>query len=410
MSGRQLDKEVYVVGGGPSGLLSARELNRKERDVLVLEEHQRIGLPDHCSGLFGIEGLKQIGMQKLPDEIVQNPGIYGAKLISPSGNTLIVRKRVPHAIVTDRSAFDREIAKRCQEEGVEILHRSRVLYCQVNKEGVKIKWKAKGKETKKGEGRALIAADGKWGSISKKIGIPYNKRKDMVFGAQYYLENVSDIDTQLVEVYQNTSFARDYFAWLIPIDESRAKIGLASKYVPATKILERFLLHHPIMSSRLRKAKIYKKVTGAIPMRGAVKRTYTDSAVVVGDAAGQTKPTTGGGVILGGICARIAGRVVSQAIDRDDTSANFLSRYEKLWKKQIGSNLRAMNLVRRYMNSLSNNDMDFLFEKLQRNRTIIEELGDVDDQKRIVRRLMTTPNMYNFYLKTGIGFVKSLFV
>ncbi|MCG3222973.1 MAG: hypothetical protein H7647_00795, partial [Candidatus Heimdallarchaeota archaeon] len=123
--------------------------------------------------------------------------------------------------------------------------------------------------------------------------------------------------------------------------------------------------------------------------------------------AGQTKPTTGGGVIFGGLAAIIAGDVSSQAIKNEDFSSKFLSEYEKRWKKEFRKNLDVMKLVRNYLNSLEDEHVEKLFNLLNKPKIKkqISRFGDVDNQAKVVFRLVFNLRLWPFLLGSGIRFL-----
>ena len=148
-------------------------------------------------------------------------------------------------------------------------------------------------------------------------------------------------------------------------------------------------------------------MSGAIPLGSFIKKTYADNILVVGDAAGHTKPTTGGGVIFGGIAANIAGKVASEAISIGEYKSKHLSYYQKQWKKEFKLNLKVMKIVRAYINTLTSKDLERLFNQLNRQgmRNMISELGDVDNQKTIVFNLLMNPKLWPIFLTTGMKFL-----
>ena len=154
-----------------------------------------------------------------------------------------------------------------------------------------------------------------------------------------------------VLLYQDQKFAPGFFSWIIPIDERTAKVGMASSKIPASEYLNSFIRKHPVAKSKLKTAQIQTKMSGAIPLGGTIKRSYTDNILVVGDAAGQTKPTTGGGVIFGGIAATIAGKIAHKALKLDDYSKKNLREYSILWQQELRSNLFIMKRVRKYLDA-----------------------------------------------------------
>ena len=125
-----------------------------------------------------------------------------------------------------------------------------------------------------------------------------------------------------------------------------------------------------------------KKVRGGlIVISGPIPKTYIGRLAVVGDAAGQVKPTTGGGVIVGGMCARLCGQVIAEAI-KSEAERDFLYEYEKGWIDMLGEEFRWMKLVRRLLNMLPDRLIDQVFRRII-DAGLHEELsrvGDIDFQ------------------------------
>ena len=404
------DYDVVIVGGSANGAQAARVLARNGVSTLVVEKHKSIGIPEHCSGLFSITGLQEI--QSLPPkQIVQNNGIYGARLFSPDGTSLVVRKPHRHAIVVDRAKFDKYLIEDAIKHGATVWNQTTAITAKrLSADTWNILLEQKGEKTWVST-KIIISAEGIRGSFVKTIGFRSYPKNAIVHAAQYYANNIEGIDKELVEVYQIQHYAKGYFAWVIPMSDSSAKIGLATTMRKAGKQLQKFISEHPFMKKRVNPSDVYYKTAGRIPMHGPFQKTYGDGIMLVGDIAGQNKPTTGGGVIIGGIGARLAAKIAIKALQREDWSASFLKHYERLWKKRLAMNLKAMKLVRLYLNALSDHDVNHLFRILTRQeiKTEIEEFGDVDEQKEIVKRLLFKPVLFPFYLKTFPLALKSLF-
>jgi flavin-dependent dehydrogenase len=129
-----------------------------------------------------------------------------------------------------------------------------------------------------------------------------------------------------------------------------------------------------------------------------------DGLLVVGDAAGHTKATTGGGVILGGLCALKAGEVAAKAVEVGDMSASFLSSYEAWWRKNLGREFSSMSAVRRLLNGLSDEKLNQLFSAFKQEgiEQLIEEFveeGDMDLQRAVLAKALRTPRVFRVLLR-----------
>jgi len=120
--------------------------------------------------------------------------------------------------------------------------------------------------------------------------------------------------------------------------------------------------------------------------------------LLVGDVAGQAKPTTGGGVILGGLCAMEAEKTVSESLEEEDHSADFLSIYEERWRGALGKEFSSMLGLRRFVNGIPDDRMDRIFASLKGAgleptlESFVEE-GDMDMQSGVIRKALTHPGL-----------------
>ena len=398
--------DIAVVGGGPAGLFAAKSAAERGSNVLLFESKDKIGFHEHCAGLLSVDGLESLELTNLPSDVIQNSNIIGARIYSPSGNLVTVSKGSTTAYVVDRVRFNQYLSSLAIEKGVEIKTSTSILNIKRNGNGVELQT---GKKTSSVKTQAKIAifAEGRFPKLNTQVKLPVPPREKVIFASMYVMSNINDIDPKFVELYQTQKFAPNFFAWIIPIDEESAKIGIGSQYSPSGKYLEKFVLKHPIAKEKLKQAKIEKKTSGAIPLSSYIKRTYTDNVLVVGDAAGQIKPTTGGGVILGGVASRFAGEVAADSITANDQSAKYLSRYEKLWKKEMKTNLFVMKHVRQYLNTLTDKETERLFLLINKPKIkdIVSQIGDVDNQKKVVFRLLLKYNLWPFFIRTGTKYL-----
>ncbi|MEM1884804.1 MAG: NAD(P)/FAD-dependent oxidoreductase, partial [Candidatus Jordarchaeales archaeon] len=290
--------DVVVVGCGPAGSLASLEAAGRGVRVLVLEEHGTIGEPDHCAGLVSVNGLKALGL-KVPEECVLNE-VYGARFVSPSGEEVIVRRREPQAVVLDRRAFDKWLASIAQDVGVQIMLGRRVTAVSVGRRGAVVS---------AGGGfevccEVVVDAEGCRGRIARAAGLP--RPRGRIPAVQYELSGVC-VDEELVELHFGSDLAPGFFAWVIPV-EGGVRVGLGAYSRPGER-LRRFIKRRGFSGAR-----VVRRMAGVIITGGPVGRTCSGRLLVVGDAAGQVKPTTGGGVVTGGICSKIAGRVAAEAV------------------------------------------------------------------------------------------------
>lgn len=382
------EPDIIVVGGGPTGSYAAYTAAKHGAEVVVCEEHAQVGSPKHCAGHLNIPSLKKLGI-KVPKGVVENE-IRGAAFYSPSGKQFVLRCRNPVTYAVDRELFDKHIAKLAKKSGVEYRFKSRAKNLVVDSgvvKGVELK---EGKQLK---ADVVIDAEGCSSALLKKTGLTGLKASMMVRGIQVEVDRIRNVEEDMVEVYFGRKTAPDFYAWIIPRTDGTAKVGLATSTGNPQHYLNRFAKKHPVASKKLRKSKVTDVSIHPIPLAGPIPKTYSNGFLAVGDAASQVKPTTGGGVIFGITCGKVAGEVAAEAVENKDFSEVFLSEYQHRWRKLVGFDLSAMLRMRRMLNSLSDKKMDNtidLCNKLDIDKAL-EKFGDLDFQGRSLIPMIRHP-------------------
>jgi len=365
--------DVAVVGGGPSGLLAAGEAARHGVEAVVFEEHRQIGLPVHCAGLLSISGLRRLG---LPAEgvFVQNR-VRGAIFYSPSGLSFAVERPHPVACVVDRALFDQELADRAADRGADIRLNMRV--DRVKPLNGRALIYSRGF---KAEASVVIDAEGLRSRIVKQLGLKTLNWEGVLPAAQVELRGV-EVHEDFVEVHVGSAVAPGFFAWVIPLGGSWARVGLACRAFSPVKLLKLFVRRRFGVGFSGRCG------AGCVLTCGPIPKTHTGGVLIVGDAAGQVKPTTGGGVVTGGLCGLIAGETAAESVLKEDCT--LLAEYERRWRKALGSQFRWMKTARKILNSTPDNVIDEVFRHVLQSG-INEELsrvGDMDFQASAIGRL-----------------------
>ncbi|HDQ06459.1 MAG TPA: NAD(P)/FAD-dependent oxidoreductase [Candidatus Bathyarchaeota archaeon] len=380
--------DIVVVGGGPCGSYAAYTAAKLGAEVLVCEEHETIGAPRHCAGHLNISSLRRLGLHA-PRDIVENE-IRGAVFCSPSGKQFVLRCRAPVTYVVNRELFDKHLAELAIKAGVKYRFKSGVRSLILDS-GVVKGVALRGKE--RVEANVVVDAEGCSSKLLKETGLQGLRGSMMVRGVQAEVDRVEDVEMDMVEVYLGNKVAPGFFAWIIPRKDGSAKVGLATETGDPRKYLRMFMEKHPVASEKLKKSRTTYSSFHPIPLAGPIPKTFSDGFLVVGDAASQVKPTTGGGVIFGLTCAREAGKVAYEAVNAQFFSEAFLSRYQHRWKRLVGFDLAAMLQMRRMLNSLSDSRMDGMIDLCTKLGvdSVLEKVGDLDFQGRSLVRMITYP-------------------
>jgi digeranylgeranylglycerophospholipid reductase len=395
--------DVVVVGGGPSGSFSALAAAKRGAEVLVLEEHAEIGKPSHCAGHISIHGLKTLGIE-IPDNLIENR-IRMAKFHSPRGMEICIDCKRPVTYVIDRALFDQYLADLAAQAGASFLKgvSANSLLAGLGRiQGVV----TGGREESRIATKVVIDAEGAAAGLLRRSHFLDSKEQAMVTGVQGYASKIFSVAPDSVEIYLGNDYAPGFFAWIIPTLDGGAKVGLATNKGNPRTLLERFCAKHPVASKKIR-GPLSDVSFHPIPIGGPPSRTYGDGLVVVGDAASQVKPTTGGGVIFGMICARFAGETAAEAIETGDCSSAFLSRYQSLWEEELGNEFRVGKLTRSMLNGLGDKKVDRIFSigRWFHIEDSLKEISEIDFEDRILRSSLRKPNVA---LAVGCAILSSL--
>ena len=392
--------DAVVVGGGPCGSFSALTAAKLGAKLVVCEEHKSVGIPTHCTGHLNLYGLKRLRLHPLPNNIVENE-FKGVTFYSPFGKEFSIRFSSPVTCAVNRELFDKHLADLATKAGVEyrlgsrveslILEKGSVKGVVVNRRGFKEMLSAK----------IVINAEGVSSAILRKVGFQSLERSMVVNAVHVEMDRLNDVEGDSVEVYLGEKYAPGFFAWIIPKQEGTAKVGLATNVGNPRRYLHKFIRDHPIASLKLNKSKILNQSFHPISLGGPIPKTYHHGLLIVGDAASQVKPTTGGGVIFGLLCSKIAGEVVNEATKNNDFSERFLSHYQTRWRALIGFELTLMRQLRIMLNNISDRRIDKIIElcaRLEMDK-VIKRHGDLDFEGASLVRMLSHPATFilSFY-------------
>lgn len=368
--------DVVVVGGGPVGVVAAREAAENGAKVLVIEEHTRVGKPVKCTGLISLRCFEGVGIN---EEVVLRE-VKGGFLHAPNGQRLCIEAKGPKILVIDRASFDQALLEKTKkvdahvETGVKAIGQSGNTLTLVDN-GYKRTVQAK----------VIIGADGPCSRIAKWAGLPSLKK--MLFGLQVILPYKPERE-DFLEVFFGKEIAPNFFGWAVPAEEGLARIGLATDDGKKMRsCLQRLLTRFS--------GTILEYNVGLIPL-GTRARTVADGVMVVGDAAGQVKPTSGGGLYTGITCAKMAGEVAAKCALNGDTSKEALSEYEQRWRSLLERELYFGMLAHKLLCYLSDKDLNRIF-KIMDDPEILEAIadyGDVDYPSILAREFIKRPRFW----------------
>ena len=322
-------------------------------EVVVLEQRERLGEQVCCTGIVGQECVAAFGIE---DSVILRQ-VNSARLFSPSGRMLGVWREEAQASIIERSAFDRSMADKACDRGARYVLGSRVVGIEVEADRV-VAEVADDDGMSSFEAKVVVIASGFGSRLVERLGL--GRVGDFVIGAQAEVQ-VCGLDE--IAVYFGHEIAPGFFAWLVPVSASRALVGLLSRHSPSSYL--RKLVTSMVAWGKVAPGEVEFSY-GGIPLRPLTK-TYGERVIVVGDAAGQVKPTSGGGIYYGLICADIAAETLHRALESSVFSARSLADYERQWRSRLGHELRVGYTARKLYERLSDGQIDRIFDIIKSN-------------------------------------------
>jgi len=348
------EARVTIVGGGPAGLQAARFLGRRGISVVLLEEHSRVGLPQHCTSLVSLEGLRDI--IKVSERRVVANRLRGAWIVAPDGTRLLVERSQPVAAVLKRPALEEVLLEEAASRAEILLGRR----AELEKLG--------------GQGLVVNAT-----GVTSLLRESHGAGRYVLPALQYDLALPGDCGGEHVFIFLGERFSRGLFAWAVPLSEKVYRVGLASKGDVMSRLELLLKSFHRLTGcpEPVRRLAVYG---GAVYTGGMLKHLLRGSTILIGDAAGQTKPTTGGGLVY----LSLAAQKLTEAV----RSGN-LAIYERAVVRELGAEMKAQLLVRRLLNSLSDRELSTLVARLKREgaEELISREGSMDRQASVALKI-----------------------
>jgi len=341
--------DVTIAGGSVAGLLCAREIAAKGFSVLVIEEDYEIGTPEHCGGLVSLSGLEELGVipfRKTFDHMVES-----AEITSPNGNSFTLNSKKQKVIEISRRELDKQIAFQAQKNGAVI--KVRTSFQEITDSGIR---------TNEENIDCKIFVDAR--GVSSLI---HKDRTGILSSAQYEIY-AEWIKKGKVEVIFDQEKYPGFFAWVIPSGEGKGKVGVAGRGIKVADTLESILKERGEFST-------IRKIFAPIWIKGPIKNFVEGKTIIIGDAAGQAKPTTAGGIFTSGMGGVYAGQAIAEFLKTNKKED--LEQYQKKWITRFGNEFEKQLLARKILERIDNNTINKLFETI--TPEIINEISEKDD-------------------------------
>jgi digeranylgeranylglycerophospholipid reductase len=372
-------RDVVIVGAGPAGSYLAFCLAKEGLDVLLLEEHAEVGDGVICTGIIGREAYDRFA---LPEEATVG-SLQHVRFYSPSGKVVDYDADAPLAAIVSRKKFDGALARRAVTAGAELWTGSRVSHVSVEARAARLELRRAGRPQSVSS-RLCVLSTGYGSGLIRRCG--FTGPRHRIQGAQAV---VPFLNRDHAGIYLGSRFAPHGFGWSVPIGGGLARIGVVTDRL-APRYLRRILNRPDVRSHRATAANGSVQIQACPIPVGTLDETVSDRLMVVGEAAGQVKTTTQGGIYYGLLCAEIAAEVAAGAFRAGDLSRAALASYDKRWRAKLEAELKLGLLIREFYSELSDRQVDRLFDlaRVEGVMPLIERNVNFDWHGPIIRSVL----------------------
>ena len=374
------DYDVAIIGAGPIGSTLAYKLAKENFNVCIIDKKKVIGLPLQCAGIIS---SKIVNYNEMPEELILNK-IKGANIFSATYE-LKVAKDDYEAYVVDRVAYDQYLFDRAYNEGIDTYLSSKVINVDIEKGIIYFNENSKIDEI---TSKIIVGADGPDSIVSSKFGNDFN-----YFNASQYLVKVDEIqEMDFVNLYAKENLFPG-FIWVIPAYDDIFRVGIFSNesYKKQSLVLNEFLesdFQRIIHKNNHYDYKVIERYAGKIPIFNNENLLTKERGIIIGDAASQVKPTSGGGLIIGFNVSEIAKNSIVKAIKEDDLTllSNYNNEFNEVYSKEFAYQFK----LQKTLSALSDDDIDYFLRKIKEKdcEKLFSEYGDMDNQSILIKQFL----------------------
>jgi digeranylgeranylglycerophospholipid reductase len=359
--------DVLVIGAGPAGSIAAKTAAEKGLDVLLIEKRQEIGDPVRCA-----EGVSK---QYLKKHVEINKkwicaDLKGSRIYAPDGTKIEMAEEIAGGevgYVLERKIFDRALAENAAKAGAEVRVKTRATGLIIEDDFIKgARLMHLGKEYNV-HAKIVIGADGVESKVGRWAGIDTSlKPADIETCVQYLVAGIG-INQEYCEFYIGNEIAPGGYVWIFPKGEGKANVGIGILGSKIGKFKPRPVDYlNTFLEKKFPNARIVEMIFGGVPVSGSIEKTSANGLMLIGDAARQSDPVTGGGILNAMDAGKMAGEAAFAAISAGDVSLEKLEDvYEKRWRATTGHALDLSLIVKNCFIDLTDEDLNSLAHSLK---------------------------------------------
>lgn len=357
-----MKNKVAVIGGGTAGLITAKKLAQLGVETVVYDQKRELGLPIRASGIVSINGLNGLGIDYKRG--ITNT-LNGARIHS-GRESMVVKSKKPIAHVLNRKLLNDICHDEAVANGADVVLKERISGQRLDDLSVS---------------NIVVGADGAISEVARHFGLGDLRKYAVTYKAEF---NMDIEETGMVDIFIDNRISKGLFGWFCPNEKDVLEVGVGveTQYGNAKTAFDKFISSEYV-SEFLKGSTKIGEAASMIPM--ALRRRIVDEkkeVLLVGDAAGQVKPSTGGGIVYGGNAAIMAADVINKHL----LEGVNLGLYEKLYQSKYGVDTRLHSMINTLYSSFGADLMIKTFN-LFRVDSFLSKYGDMDMPSMMLKKI-----------------------
>lgn len=358
-----IETDVLIIGAGPAGSSAAKHAALNGAEVLMIDKKSEIGAPKRCAEGVSKEGLKTLGIEPNSRWVARE--LSGVRMISPNGTSVWLndeRVKLPESgYILERKVFDKHMAMDAARAGAKIMVKTIATGLRREDDSLVVSAECMDQPYEI-KAKIVVGADGPESRVGRWAGLKTTlKPKNMESCAQIEMAGVEMEDPNSIEFYFG-SVAPGGYAWIFPKGDDIANVGLGILTTSTDKTAYQHLLEFAENNPATKNAQPVELNIGGDPVGGMLKKLVTDNLMIVGDAASQVSPLTGGGIISAMKAGVFAGEVAAAAVLEGDCTEKRLKEYQDRCEEELDKVFKKELKVKDYLFSLSDEELDSIAE------------------------------------------------
>ena len=335
--------DVIVVGAGPAGSVTARNLARAGYAVLLCEKRPVVGVPVRCGEATG--PAKRISDFTTLDEAWIETRFSGVVFHGPGGVSFKYDAGRELGIMLDRRLFDQHLAREAEAAGAHLRTGARVTDVGPDADGHRVVTLEHDGVFHHVKTKMVVGADGAESLVGRMAGLKTRQLPNGTCTAIELRIRTQDPNPDCLTFWGGAEHIDKGYVWAFPKVKSGVVNLGSGELIPKLGAKTQLQISTEFRDKYYPGAVIEEVHGGAVPVSGHMQEYTAGRLALVGDAAHHTNPLTGGGIVPGMLGGEYLATWIDKGFKAGDLSHGFLKGYEQaMWERNGKNHLREMRM------------------------------------------------------------------